>query len=78
MKIKDIPMYILGSLISVGFFTAIYLVLIMVVPAENKDIALLLLGVLAAKFTDVVGYYFGSSKGSADKTEILANSKKPE
>ena len=29
------------------------------------------LGILMAAFTGIVGYYFGSSKGSKSKTDIL-------
>jgi len=31
----------------------------------------ILLGALVAKFGDVVSYFYGSSKGSSDKTEIM-------
>jgi hypothetical protein len=44
-------------------------------PEKNKDIGLLVVGALVAKFSDVVSYFFGSSKGSADKTEIINNQK---
>lgn len=72
---KDIPQYILGALISIGFFVAIYLITIVAIPETNKDAALMLLGALSAKFADVVGYYFGSSKSSADKSEQIATMK---
>jgi hypothetical protein len=64
-------MYILGAFISLGFFLAIYLVIVWAIPEANKDASMLLLGVLGAKFSDVVSYFFGSSKGSADKTAIM-------
>jgi hypothetical protein len=65
-------MYILGAFISVGFFTAIYLVIVWAIPEANKDASMLMLGVLGAKFSDVVSYFFGSSKGSADKTALMS------
>jgi hypothetical protein len=40
-------------------------------PELNKDLGLIVIGVLAAKFSDVVAYFFGSSKGSSDKTKML-------
>jgi len=38
----------------------------------------MLVGAMLAKFSDVIGYFFGSSKGSADKNTMLYNSKPPE
>lgn len=64
-------MYALGALIVVGFFTILYVVFKAEMPQSNKDIGLLVIGALVAKFSDVVGYFFGSSKSSADKTEIM-------
>jgi hypothetical protein len=40
-------------------------------PAENKDAIMLSLGALLAAFATVTGYFFGSSKGSADKNDAL-------
>ncbi|HSD37512.1 MAG TPA: hypothetical protein VLC92_08375 [Rhodocyclaceae bacterium] len=37
----------------------------------QKDIIIYILGVLSAAVTQILGYYFGSSKGSADKTRSL-------
>ena len=39
------------------------------IEASVKDILLILIGVLASSFKDVVGYYFGSSLGSSKKDE---------
>lgn len=71
---KDIYMYVLGAIIVIGFFVIIYVVFNYSMPEANKDIGLILLGVLGAKFGDVVGYFFGSSKSSSDKQDLL-NSK---
>lgn len=71
MKTKDIYMYALGALIVVGFFTVLIVVFRTEMPQSNKDIGLLIIGALVAKFSDVVGYFFGSSKSSADKTELM-------
>ena len=71
MKPKDIYMYILGTVIIIGFFIILYVVFRTEMPPANKDIGLMIIGALVAKFSDVVGYFFGSSKSSADKTEIM-------
>lgn len=41
-------------------------------PPGVKETLLVLVGVLAGAFKDVVGFWIGSSYGSARKTEILA------
>jgi len=69
--VKEIYMYVLGALIAIGLFVIIYFLIKIAAPVENKDALLILLGVIAASFNNVVGYFFGSSKGSADKTELM-------
>lgn len=39
----------------------------------NKDIIIYILGVLSAIDTQIIGYYFGSSSSSAQKTTTLEN-----
>ncbi len=43
------------------------------ITSESKDIVLYILGVLSAILTQVYSYYFGSSAGSAAKSQTLAN-----
>jgi len=73
MKVKDIPMLVLAGAVVVGFFALMYLLVYHAIPAENKEILNIVVGALIASFTAVVGYYFGSSKGSSDKNEMLKN-----
>ena len=40
---------------------------------EKKDIILYILGVLSATLTQIYSYYFGSSAGSAAKSQTIAN-----
>lgn len=72
MKMKDIFQYLLGGLIVAGFFTLLYLLVSKTVPEINKDLLNLVVGALIGSFATVVGYFFGSSKGSAEKTELLS------
>jgi ABC-type Mn2+/Zn2+ transport system permease subunit len=58
--------------ILVGFFGCIYLVMRHDVNESMRDALLILIGSLGAAFGAVVNYYFGSSKGSHDKTKLLA------
>lgn len=70
-------MYILGSLIVVGFFASLIVLLFKTtaIPAGSRDAIMLLFGSLIASFGAVVQYFFGSSKGSSDKTALLVNKK---
>ena len=69
--IKEGYMYLLGAIIVVGFFFLLYLLVYQQIPVENKDILNIVVGALIGSFTTVVGYFYGSSKSSADKTEML-------
>lgn len=71
---KEIYMYLLGALIVLGFFGVLGIMFFQNVPIPNKEILLILLGALSAKFADVIGYFFGSSKSSSDKNDMLFNS----
>jgi CDP-diglyceride synthetase len=70
-NIKEVYMYALGALVVVGFFFILFIIFRAALPEGNKEIAYLVIGALVAKFGDVVNYFFGSSKGSADKTEMM-------
>lgn len=69
---KSVSREIAGFVIFFGFFSAMYMLMFEEVPAGNKDVMLLLLGVLAGSYKDVVGFLWGGSFGSEKKTEALA------
>lgn len=46
-----------------------------VIKTESKDIVMYILGVLSAVLTQVYSYYFGSSAGSATKSQTIADMK---
>lgn len=70
-NLKEVYMYLLGALIVAGFFLLLYLLVYQAVPELNKDILNIVVGALIGMAGNVVNYFFGSSKGSADKTELL-------
>lgn len=72
MKAKDISQIVIGLLVMVSFMVVLYAVFKIEMPPTNRELALILLGVLASKFGDVVAYHFNSSKGSAEKTDIIS------
>jgi len=72
MKSKDITQLVVWFLVMTSFMVVLWAVFKIEMPASNRDLALILLGVLASKFGDVVGYFYNSSKGSSEKTEIIS------
>jgi len=61
------PQVVLSVVVLVGYFTIIY------VDATNSEIQIddFLLGVLTVAVPQVLGFWFGSSSGSKEKTEKL-------
>lgn len=57
---------------TLGFFGLVAMLYALPVPDKSKDLLEITLGVVGAKWGDLVGYYFGSSSGSAKKTELLS------
>lgn len=73
MKAKDIFMYSLGSIIVVGFFVVL---IFLIISNKYPDSVNLVIGALIGSFTSVVAFNFGTTKSSADKTEMIYNSTK--
>jgi hypothetical protein len=63
---------ILAIIVTVGFFGI--LLSIMFSTVIKSDAMMVLLGSLGTAWTAIVSYYFGSSAGSAAKTELLHQS----
>lgn len=66
------PMYVLAAIIVLGFFGVMLAMFFRVIPEGSKEIAFMLFGGLLTNFGAVVNYFFGSSKGSADKDKLIA------
>jgi hypothetical protein len=71
---KDVNLYVLAWVNVIGFFGILGLVIIADMPTNDvaKTALAMLFGALIGGYKDVQSYFFGSSKGSADKTELLA------
>lgn len=69
--IRDYFQYGLGFVIVAGFFALLYLLIIKEVPEQNSEVLNLIIGALIGSFTTIVGYFYGSSKGSSEKTDLL-------
>lgn len=72
---KERFMYILGGAIVALSFIILVLLVFNPLPTDNKDIVNIALGTFLGMAVTVVSYFFGSSKSSADKTEILTKQK---
>jgi hypothetical protein len=62
---------LVSTIVTFGFFAMLYLVLQREIPAGSRDLANIMLGYLGGSFTAVVGYWVGSSIGSARKDAAL-------
>jgi drug/metabolite transporter (DMT)-like permease len=70
-NIKDIFQYVLGAFIVIGFFFLLSRLIKSEIPETNRELLSLIIGALIGSFTTVVGYFYGSSKGSAEKDLAL-------
>lgn len=73
MKTKDVYFYSIGALFVVGFFVCLGLVIFRAFPQENNAIINVMFGCLIAGVSTILNYFYGSSKGSADKNDLLNN-----
>lgn len=74
---RDTNLYILSWVVVIGFFMLVGILIFKQIPDTNETakVALpMLFGALISGFKDVLGYFFGTSKSSSDKTKLLANS----
>lgn len=68
---------LVSTIVTFGFFAMLYLVLQREIPAGSRDLANIMLGYLGGSFTAVVGYWVGSSIGSARKDAALRVGERP-
>lgn len=68
--------YVLGAIIIIGFFVLLIILITKAVPDSNRDLLNLVIGALLGSFSTVVGYFYGSSAGSAAKSEANGEIKK--
>ena len=68
---REIGLYVIAGIIIFSTFRILSLALGAEMPEKNRDLIMLISGMIVSKFGTVVDWFFGSSKGSADKTEKL-------
>jgi hypothetical protein len=69
---RDVNMYVLGWTVVGGFFGLCFALMRTQLPMGSNEVVFMLFGALSAGFSTVLGYFFGSSRGSADKNDMLA------
>ena len=76
----SISQVVIGSLVIIGFFGSFAMLLYKpgVFTETNKDALMLMIGSLVAAFSTLMGFFFGSSAGSARKTDIIASMSPPD
>lgn len=75
VKVQDWTPKALGISITLGFFGLLSYLMRFEPPAGSRDILNIMLGSLGSAWIGVVSYYFGSSAGSARKTELMSPGK---
>ena len=70
----DLAPMLLAVVITSGYFAALVFVLTQPVPKESERIIDMMLGTLTTVWIMAVSYFFGTTAGSAQKTELLAKS----
>lgn len=67
----DIMAFCVGVTI-LGTFVLMVLALIYIpIPVGNRDSLTILIGIVSGGVGTIVGYYFGSSKGSQKKSDLI-------
>lgn len=63
---------LLAGAITLGYFSALVFVLTHPVPKDSERIIDMMLGTLTTVWIMAVSYFFGTTAGSATKTELIA------
>ncbi len=72
IAVRDRTPQILAFSYTLGYFALLFVVMFHDLPDGAHDLLNTLIGVLSAAQVGIMTYYFGSSAGSARKTELLS------
>ena len=71
---KQVFIYSLAALVILGFIGVMVILIFHLAPASNDTLLNVLAGAFTTMTIQIVNYFYGSSKSSADKTDMLYNS----
>ena len=69
---KDINLYVMAYMVIAGFFGTFGVIIFSVMPVTAEKLVFLLLGGLISAFERVLSYFFGTSRSSREKTNLLS------
>jgi len=72
-QLHAIAVCVISVLVCVGFGVMLWLVLANPLPEGNSEIVYILLGTLAAGFTQCLNFWLGSSRSSQDKSQMMSD-----
>ena len=75
VRMRDWTPSVLGAAIIIGFFGLLAYLIKYGLPPQGSEVLLIMVGALAAMTTQVGNYFFGSSTGSKNKDNIIADLK---
>ncbi len=64
-------MFILASGVIILILSLLAVLFFREIPDTNRDLLNIAVGALLTKLSIIISYYFGSSKSSADKNEMI-------
>lgn len=77
MKLHDVLHAATAVAVIISFLTIIFALIFVEIPEGNREVFVHLMGIIEGSFVSgLVAYYFGSSKGSHDKTQALIQNQK--
>lgn len=73
-RTKEIYMYFLGAIVVLAGLVTVAMLIRFEVPAGSQQAVGIAVGLQLGLSVSVVNYFFGSSKGSSDKTALMSKS----
>lgn len=72
VAVRDWAPAVIASVVVTGFFLVLGTMAFFVLPVENKDALMLMVGGLIGSFAGIIAYYFGSSPGQQQRANALS------